>query len=129
MRRLGVDIGAETLKTTVLDEDGSILDQRLIDIQGRALHRLREILVEMSNHGLLEENMTLGITGNGRIGGLGGDEIDETSALAAACSRYYPDVRTLVEMGRETQRFIHLARNDRTGRLVVEDSSMGSKCA
>ncbi|MDD3804925.1 MAG: acyl-CoA dehydratase activase [bacterium] len=129
MRKLGVDIGAETLKTVILDEEGSILDLRLVEVQGRALYRLNELLSEMNSAGLLDEEMLFGITGNGRISGLGSDEVDETSALAAACSRYYPDIRTLVEMGRETQRFIHLARNDRTGRLVVEDSSMGSKCA
>ncbi len=60
---------------------------------------------------------------------LGADPVDEPNALVAACSLLYPEARTLIEMGRETQKLLTLTRDEASGRLLMDEVSFASKCA
>jgi len=55
--------------------------------------------------------------------------VDDSVALVAAVNRFYPQARTVIEMGRETQRYLALEFDEVSGRLVLTDSSLGAKCA
>ena len=60
---------------------------------------------------------------------IGADAVHEPNALAAAIDRLYPEVRTVIEMGREAQKYLLFERDPLSGRLLVEDSNLGNKCA
>jgi predicted CoA-substrate-specific enzyme activase len=127
--RLGLDIGAETLKA-VLVRDRRIEVLGCLSIRGRPLERLREILVGLREAGLL--HAPLGLTGTGApqvAALLGVEPVDEPNAIVAACNLLYPDARTVIEMGRETQKCLRLEWDDVAGRLLLDDASLSSKCA
>ncbi|MGQ9524150.1 MAG: acyl-CoA dehydratase activase [Armatimonadota bacterium] len=129
--RIGIDIGSDTIKTVVLDENQNIRTLPILSAQGQPLRRVKEALQQIVAEGI-ESKALMGVTGAGARSFcdlIGIRPVDEPSALAASVDRLYPDVRTVVEMGRESQKYILFARDEVSGRLLVEDSSLGNKCA
>ncbi|MBI2843322.1 MAG: hypothetical protein HYX78_07975 [Armatimonadetes bacterium] len=134
--RIGMDIGSDTIKTVVIGGDESIRELPIIPVHGQPIKRAKEALEEalqvaaesLSNG----EPTVLGITGAGAAGIselLGADRIDEPSALAASIGRLYPEIETVVEMGREGQKYLLFERDEVSGRLLIADSNLGNKCA
>jgi predicted CoA-substrate-specific enzyme activase len=131
-----MDIGSDTIKTVVVHDGDSIQELPILAVQGQPLRRAKEALEEAlkiaqeaSSNG---DATVLGITGAGASGVselLGADRIDEPNALAASIDRLYPDVRTVVEMGREGQKYLLFERDEVSGRLLMSDSNLGNKCA
>jgi predicted CoA-substrate-specific enzyme activase len=128
--RIGIDIGSDTVKTVILKgDDIEILP--ILSVQGQPLRRVREALEAILLKGV-GPKVVLGVTGAGARSLcelIGVDAVDEPSALAAAIDKLYPDVRTVIEMGRENQKYLLFSRDEVSGRLLVEDSSLGNKCA
>ena len=134
--RIGMDIGSDTIKTVVIHEDETIQELGIYPVLGQPLRRAKdaleealEVLKDSTDSG---EPVVLGITGAGSVGLtelIGADKIDEPNALAASISKLYPDVRTVVEMGREGQKYLLFERDEITGRLLLIDSNLGNKCA
>jgi len=129
--RIGMDIGSDTVKTVLLDDSGNIRTLPILSAQGQPLRRAFESLRALVDDGA-GPRAILGVTGSGARGLcelLGIQPVHEPSALAAAVDRLYPDVRTVVEMGREAQKYLLFERDELSGRLLVADSSFGNKCA
>ncbi len=134
--RIGMDIGSDTVKTVIIRDGGSIEELPILQIQGQPLRRAKEALEEalkIAEEAIEEGEATvLGITGAGAPAVselLEADRIDEPNALAASISRLYPEVRTVVEMGREGQKYLLFEKDEVTGRLLMADSNLGNKCA
>jgi predicted CoA-substrate-specific enzyme activase len=134
--RVGMDIGAETLKTVMIREDGTMEERPILRVQAQPLQRTREALQEvceqLHREGDPDPQVYLGLTGSGGAAAarwIGADAVEEPVALTAALNRCYPDVRTLIEMGREGQKYLLFARDERTGRLIMTDCNLGDKCA
>ncbi len=109
--RLGIDIGADTVKA-VLIRGEEVEDLGLAPVRGRPLERVRELMLRVQQAG--ESAVVLGLTGTGapRVAELLGVEptagsagtagaamVDEPNAIAAACNLLYPGARTIIEMG------------------------------
>jgi len=129
--RIGFDVGSDTVKAVVLHENGSIETLDIIRVQGQPMLRVKEMLERiMSSCG--SSDVICGVTGAGAStlkDLLKVDAIHEPNALAAAIDQFYPEVRTVIEMGREAQKYLLFERDPVSGRLLVEDSNLGNKCA
>ncbi|MHB9036166.1 MAG: acyl-CoA dehydratase activase [Armatimonadota bacterium] len=129
--RIGFDVGSDTVKTIIIRGDDAIESLEIVRIQGQPICRVKEILQGILDSGTSGEAF-MGATGGG-AGTLrdliGASPIHEPNALAAAIDRLYPEVRTIVEMGRESQKYLLFERDAVSGRLLVEDSNLGNKCA
>jgi len=131
-----MDIGSDSVKTVVISDGDTIQELPILLVQGQPLKRAKEALEEAmkvaQEANVNGEPAVLGITGAGASGLselLGADRIDEPNALAASINRYYPDVRTVIEMGREGQKYLLFDKDDVSGRLLLADSNLGNKCA
>jgi predicted CoA-substrate-specific enzyme activase len=129
-RCIGVDVGAHTIKAVLLGEGRVVEEEAVEQVRGKPMEALIGILRRFREAGA--ERVCLGVTGAGGKAVaecIGVQQIDESTALAAAFGLLYPEVRTVVEMGRESQKLVAFARDERTGRLLVTDVNLGSKCA
>ncbi|MBT9168527.1 MAG: 2-hydroxyisocaproyl-CoA dehydratase activator [Syntrophomonadaceae bacterium] len=134
--QLGLDIGAENLKALILTgKEGCpteiVKKFPILKVEGQPLMKIRQFLNILKTEFQVEE-VFLGLTGTGS-GTLASllhiDPIDESNALLSAFNLYYPQVRTVLEMGRESQKYLLFGRDELTGRLVLEDINLGNKCA
>ncbi|MGQ9541844.1 MAG: acyl-CoA dehydratase activase [Armatimonadota bacterium] len=128
--RAGVDIGSDTMKAVLLLPDGSMQRFPIRRVQARPLLRAKELFEELLANGL--EQIPLALTGSGGVAvanAIGATAVDEPVALTAAVNRFYPQVRTLIEMGRECQKLLVFEQDERSGRLILSDCDMGDRCA
>ena len=127
--RLGIDLGAETVKA-VLVGGADVEDLGVVPVKGKPFERIREIVAGVRARGL--ERCALGLTGTGagQVAELFGVEpVDEPNAIAAACDLLCPQARTIIEMGRETQKYLRFQWDEVAGRLLLDEASLSSKCA
>jgi len=126
---VGLDIGAETVKAVVVAESG-LRDLGVAPIQGKPLYRVQEVFEQLCSEGI--SKVVLGITGSAApqvAQLLGVEAVDEANAIATACNRLYPNARTVIEMGRETQKYLRFTRDEVAGRLLLDESNLSAKCA
>lgn len=127
----GVDGGSSAIKAVLVHEDGAMETVALLPVGSRPLRTAREVLQALRDR-VPSPRIRLGATGTaGRAlcQALGIEPLDDSVAIAAACGARHPEVRTVVEMGMESQRFLTLAPDELTGRLRIEESTLGHKCA
>lgn len=134
--RVGIDIGADAIKAVILGLGEEVVELPILLTQGRPLKCCQEMLchiakaIESITPGAHE--VVLGMTGSGSAVAaplVKADRIEETNALTSAIGRFYPNTRTVVEMGRENQKYIRLDKEASSNRLLVVDSNLGHKCA
>ncbi len=116
----GLDLGSVSVKMVALDGAGVIVSSTYRRHHGQPLQAAAELLDR------LERGSRLVVTGSaGKLLAsiLGVAHVNEVVALSAAVGRYYPGVRTVVEMGGEDSKLLVMER----GRL--KDFSMNSACA
>lgn len=128
--RIGLDVGSDSLKAVLLEDGEQVTALPSHKVLGRPLAGARASLEELRRRGVT--HALLGVTG------AGGDAlarlcrvrpIDEVAALAQSFRIIDPDVRTVIEMGRESQRYVLIRLEPRTGRMLIEQSALGHKCA
>lgn len=128
---IGLDIGSHSIKTVLLRGTSEVIELPIPDGRERPLKQVRDALATILER-WPADGYRLGITGGGAgpvCELLGIQPVDNSTALAAAFNLFEPDTRTVIEMGRETQRYLLFRKDEGTGRLVIEDSSVGAKCA
>lgn len=131
MVRAGVDIGSDTLKVVLFLPDGSLQRFPIRRVHARPLSRAKELFEELLQT-LPSEEVLLALTGSGGVAvadALGMKPVDEPVALTTAVNRFLPQVRTLIEMGRECQKLLLFERDEKSGRLILSDCDMGDRCA
>ncbi len=127
--RLGIDIGAETIKAVLIRGD-DVEELGRVPVGGRPFECVRDILKRVHSSGLTRVHLGLTGTGAGQVAELLGVEpVDEPNAIAAACNLLYPDARTIIEMGRETQKYLRFQWDEVAGRLLLDEAGLSSKCA
>ncbi len=129
--RVGLDVGSDTVKAVVIHDDDSIETLDILRVQGQPIRRVKETL-EQVRALVGDRKVICGATGAGAAtlkSLIGAEAVHEPNALASAIDRLYPEVRTIIEMGREAQKYILFERDPVSGRLLVEDSNLGNKCA
>ena len=126
---LGVDVGSISTKGVIIDKDNRILSSQYIWTQGDPIGAVKELV------GLLEGQFdksryqiaATGTTGSARklVGAILGATMvkNEITAHAVGTTTFYPDVRTILEIGGQDSKII-LVENG-----VAVDYAMNTLCA
>jgi predicted CoA-substrate-specific enzyme activase len=125
---LGIDVGSVTTKAAALDDGDQLIAGVFCKTEGKPIAAVQRVLrdvVERLPAGV--EVAGVGTTGSGRYlaGAIVGADVvkNEITAHAVAASHYFPDTRTILEIGGQDSKIIIL----RDG--VVVDFAMNTVCA
>jgi len=128
---LGIDIGSVAVKTAVINRDGKLLSENYVRIKGDPLSVLLDDLTAITSNYSGHKVISAGITGSGgkqAAEAIGAVFINEILAQATFAGRFYPEARTLIELGGEDAKLINLIRDETAG-VKIEDFSMNTACA
>lgn len=125
---LGIDIGSISTKGVVIDEQNHIIESLYIWTEGNPIEAVKKLLHEISSK--LDSNIEIcgiGTTGSARklIGLMVDANVvkNEITAHAIGTMHFYPDVKTILEIGGQDSKIIIL----RDGMIV--DYAMNTLCA
>ena len=129
---IGLDLGSVSLNAVVLDKDFKVLEEHYIRTHGQHLETALKTLTDIFTRHPRERITGMAVTG---IGGkllseiLGIPFINEIVAQALATGKFYPDVKTIIEIGGEDSKLIRIETVSDTGRTRVVDFRMNTLCA
>jgi predicted CoA-substrate-specific enzyme activase len=129
---LGIDIGSTTVKTAILDDELNIIKKTYIRSNGESIKIAYNVLIETFKEFPASNFYSMGVTGSGSktLGDLLNiPNINELVAQAESVKYFYPDARTIIEMGGQDSKFIMLNKNEETGDLFLEDFGLNDLCA
>lgn len=125
---LGIDIGSISTKAVLLDEQNKIVDSLYIWTEGNPIEAVKTLLHQMKES--VSSNVEIygiGTTGSARklIGLMVDANVvkNEITAHAIGTTHFYPDVRTILEIGGQDSKMILLKDG------LIEDYAMNTLCA
>jgi predicted CoA-substrate-specific enzyme activase len=127
---LGIDVGSVSANTVIMDDRQNVLEEHYTRIKGQPLQTVQRVLEEILQRIPLEQFHSISFTGTGGkllSELLGGNFINEIIAQAKAVQHFYPQVRTIIDMGGEDSKLILL--EEEQGRFKITDFSMNTLCA
>ncbi|HYA48735.1 MAG TPA: acyl-CoA dehydratase activase, partial [Burkholderiales bacterium] len=129
---LGIDIGSSATKAVLLDDSLRPVASREAPNRGNPAQALRAVVSEvLEGRGRLR--LRIGITGAGREIVQAPPEVfvsNEVVALALAAAHGYPEVRSIIEIGAQTSRWVLLDRaSGRSAEPEVLDFALNDVCA
>jgi len=129
---LGLDIGSVSLNCIIMDIEFNILEDYYDYVHGKPFNVLRERLKSVLNDHPAESIGFVAITGTGgklATELIGGTFVNEIIAQATSSGKFYPDARSVIEIGGEDSKLIVLERDPVTGNSRLVDFEMNSVCA
>ncbi len=124
---LGIDIGSVSANLVAVTPSGEVAHSLYIRTNGRPIESVREGLRRIGSEAGKSEILGVGATGSGRqlTGILVGADVvkNEITAHATAALHYFPEARTVLEIGGQDSKIIVLR-----DQLVV-DFAMNTVCA
>src|SRR5512137_507980 len=127
---LGIDVGSVSANTIIMDDAQNVLEEHYTRIKGQPLQTLQKVLEEILGRIPLEQFHSVSFTGTGGkllSELLGGHFVNEIIAQTKAVQHFYPQVRTIVDIGGEDSKLILLEEEE--GRFKISDFSMNTLCA
>jgi predicted CoA-substrate-specific enzyme activase len=127
---LGIDVGSVSVNTVILNDRQQVLEEHYTRIKGQPLQTVQKVLEKILQRVPAEHFHTVSFTG---IGGkllsnlLEGNFINEIIAQAKAVQHFYPQVRTIIDIGGEDSKLILMEEEE--GQLKISDFSMNTLCA
>ena len=127
---LGIDIGSVSANTIIMDDHRNVLEEHYTRIKGQPLQTVKKVLEEILQRISHEKFHSVSFTG---IGGkllselLGGNFVNEIIAQARAVQYFYPQVRTIIDIGGEDSKLILIEKEE--DRFKISDFSMNTLCA
>ena len=123
-RYLGIDVGSISTKGVVIDEAGQLIGSTYLYTQGRPIEAIKRVLKNLdSDH----EIRGAGTTGSARrLAGvmINADVVkNEIIAHAFAAAHFYPEARTVIEIGGQDSKIIILKEG------IPVDFAMNTVCA
>ena len=122
---LGIDIGSISTKGVILDEENNILESLYIWTEGNPIKAVKRLLKELKEQ--LDEDVEIYGIGSARklIGLMVDANIvkNEITAHAVGTTHFYPNVKTILEIGGQDSKIILL--ND----SIITDYAMNTLCA
>ncbi len=129
---LGIDIGSVTIKTALLDDSRLLLSETYTRIKGDPIAALNLEL------GLLEKRFPKGRIRAAGMTGSGGKQlasvtgarfVNEILSQSAFAGQFHAHARTVIEMGGEDAKLIHLESGTPSEGGRIADFSMNAACA
>jgi predicted CoA-substrate-specific enzyme activase len=127
---LGIDVGSVSSNTIIMDDSQNVLEEHYTRIKGQPLQTVQKVLEEILGRIPLEQFYSISFTGTGGkllSELLGGNFINEIIAQAKAVQHFYPQVRTIIDIGGEDSKLILIEEEE--GRFKISDFSMNTLCA
>ena len=126
---LGIDIGSVAAKVVVLNKNLEIVESHYVRTHGQPFETILSILKKLS-HGL-EQIEIIATTGTG--GKMLASIIDavftnEIIAQATGTGRFYPQVKTIIEIGGEDAKIIRIHTSSK-GNVRIIDFATNTACA
>ena len=127
---LGIDVGSVSANTVIMNDRREVLEEHYTRLKGQPLQTVLKILEEIFRRIPAEQFHSISFTG---IGGkllselLGGHFVNEIIAQARAVQQFYPQVRTIIDIGGEDSKLILL--EEEGDRTRISDFSMNTLCA
>ena len=130
MVSIGVDIGSVSTDVVVIDHEGNVLVDRYIRNYGKPIQTALSALDDLVRSYGAEMIETVAFTGTGgklmaRL--CGGFFSNEIIAQTKAVTKFHPEVRTIMDVGGEDSKLIHL--EEEGGTVKIRDFSMNTLCA
>ncbi len=123
---LGIDIGSSSSKAALVDQQGKLLDARVVNI-GTGTNGVDLVLKELlEERGLSEKEICYTVvTGYGRMTYQKADaQITEITCHARGVSALYPNARSIIDIGGQDAKAIKLNERGKVDNFV-----MNEKCA
>jgi predicted CoA-substrate-specific enzyme activase len=127
---LGIDVGSVSTNTIIMDDHRNVLEEHYTRIKGQPLQTVQKVLEEILRRISHEQFHSVSFTGTGGkllADLLGGNFINEIIAQARAIQYFYPQVRTIIDIGGEDSKLILIEEEER--RYKISDFSMNTLCA
>lgn len=127
---LGMDVGSVSANTIILNGRGEVLEEHYTRIKGQPLKTVQGVLEEILNRIPSERVCNLSFTGTGGkllSDLLRGHFVNEIIAQARAIQYFYPEIRTIIDIGGEDSKLIFI--EEENGRFKIGDFSMNTLCA
>jgi len=130
MVSIGIDIGSVSTDVVVMDDEDRILYDRYIRNFGKPIQASLNVLTELLQTYGSDAVARVAFTGTGgklmaRI--CGGVFVNEIIAQAKAVTTLYPEARTIMDIGGEDSKLIHLEKEGES--VKIRDFSMNTLCA
>ena len=129
---LGLDLGIQSIKLSVLDQERKILVKDSQPVRGNFPAALETIL-RRNQASLSGKKLLISVTGAGRNSLDFPDEVlkvNEISALAAGVGLIFPQARSVFDIGAESARWVELGRaSGRDPFPEVLDFALNERCA
>ncbi len=129
---IGIDLGSITAKIVFLDQDQNILEHHYFRHKGHPGERTLEVLEEMFTRFSEDKIYSVGVTGSGgkRVAPhLNATFINEVIAESLAVSRLYKGVRSIINIGGQDSKLIHIRNGKNDGKFIIDNFSMNTLCA
>ncbi len=129
---LGIDVGSTTVKFAILDNNLKVLKKGYIRSNGESIKTTYNVLKDIFDEFSEDSFAGIGVTGSGSrtIGEvLGIPNINELVAQTEAVKYFYPNVKTVIEMGGQDSKFLMLKKSEETGQIFLEDFGLNDLCA
>jgi predicted CoA-substrate-specific enzyme activase len=127
---LGIDVGSVSANTVIIDDGLNVVEEHYTRIKGQPLQAIQRVLDGILREGARSSFESVAFTG---IGGklfselLGGNFVNEIIAQARAIQHFYPEVRTIIDIGGEDSKLILV--EEENGGLKIGDFAMNTLCA
>lgn len=128
---LGLDIGSISINLVLMNSGKQVVKESYTWCEGRPFEKLLVLLEELSGEYPGLTISRLGITGSGgklAAGLIGGMSVNEVVAQSLSVAEFYPEVRTIIEMGGEDAKLIFMEKNDGEASKLF-DFELNSLCA
>ncbi|MBW1712087.1 MAG: CoA activase, partial [Deltaproteobacteria bacterium] len=126
---LGLDIGSVSANMVLLDDQAQVIEESYTRTKGRPAECAAKILSDLLERQGPDKIASVSLTGiaaKAVASGLDAPFVNEIISQARAVAAFYPEVRTIIDMGGEDSKLIIL---DSHGRGEIEDFAMNSMCA
>ncbi len=126
---LGLDIGSVSANAVVLDDQGRVVEESYTRTKGKPWEVAAEILSDLRGRLGADKIESLSLTGaaaKAMAAILETPFVNEIISHARAVKEFYPQARTIIDMGGEDSKLISLAPG---GMGQIEDFAMNSMCA
>lgn len=129
---IGLDIGSVSLKVVLINDKKEVLEEHYVRAQGQPLEATLEVLNGVYGRTPREQIKGMACTGSGgkllsEIFGI--YFVNEVVAQSKGTATYYPEVRSIIEIGGQDSKLMLLEYDKSIGQIRVADFAMNTMCA
>lgn len=128
----GLDVGSVSAKAVLIDRSKNILEEHYVRTKGQPLETVLNLFTAIFSRVSMEKVRSFSVTGNaGKLIAelLGAQYVNEIIAQSKSTAFFYPQVKTIIEMGGEDSKLIMIDSDPKSGDFKIVDFSMNTICA